>query len=232
MKRFYKECSVGAVDGGFTVLLDGKPVRTPAKAALVLPTRALAEAVAEEWAEQGDKIVPDTMPMMTLSATAIDRVTAAKADVAADAAGYAGSDLLCYRADTPVELAQRQAEAWDPVLAWAGERYDVQFTTTAGVMPVDQPEETRARFQAVATSLDPLRLTAVHIMTTATGSFLLALAVVEAHCEPAVAFDLSRIDETYQEELWGVDEEAAARRDRLSREIHQAHRFLTLLADA
>ncbi|MDW3205884.1 MAG: ATP12 family protein [Alphaproteobacteria bacterium] len=232
MKRFYKESSVGEVEGGFTVLLDGKTVRTPAKAALVLPTRALAEAVSSEWAEQGDKVVPDSMPMMTLAATAIDRVAAARGDVAADAAGYAGSDLLCYRAETPIELAQRQAEGWDPVLAWAGERYDVQFNTTAGIMPVDQPEETRARFRAVAESFDAHHLTAVHVMTTATGSFLLALAVVEGHCEPASAFALSRIDETYQEELWGVDEEAAARRDRLAREIDQAHRFLTLLAPA
>ncbi|WP_420419586.1 ATP12 family chaperone protein [Pacificispira sp.] len=232
MKRFYKTSSIGTVEGGFSVLLDGKPVRTPAKAPLTLPNRALAEAVAAEWADQGDKIVPDTMPQMTLSATAIDRVTVAAAQVAADAAGYAGSDLLCYRADTPVELAQRQAEGWDPVLAWASERYDVQFQTTAGLMPVDQPEETRARFRSVAESFDPFQLTAVHVLTTATGSVLLALAVVEGRCAPAEAFALSRIDETYQEELWGVDEEAAKRRDRLAREIDQAHRFLTLLASA
>lgn len=229
MKRFYKSADTAPEGDGTTVRLDGKPVRTPGGAPLILPTPALADAVAAEWAAQQEKIIPDTMPMMSLGATAIDRVVPNRAAVAAEAAGYAGSDLLCYRADSPADLAARQAAAWDPVLAWAAARYDVRFEITVGVMPVDQPAETRARFLGVAEAMDPFSLTATHVLTTALGSFLLALGAVEGEYAPDEAFALSRIDETYQEELWGTDEEAAARRDRLFREVAQAHRFLGLL---
>ena len=230
VKRVYEVAAAVPLDeGGYTVTLDGRAVRTPAKAALALPTLVLAEGVAAEWDAQGDKVVPDSMPLMTLAATAIDRVIPNHAAVAAEAAGYAGSDLLCYRADTPVELAQRQADGWDPVLEWAQSRYDVTFAVTAGLMPIDQPEETLARFQGVAVELEPFALTAVHVLTTAFGSFLLALSVVEKAQSVEEAFQLSRIDETYQEELWGSDEEAEKRRARLHAEVHSADHYLSLL---
>lgn len=230
MKRVFEAASVIAVNGGgHTVALDGRPVRTPAKEPLHLPTEGLAAEIAAEWNAQGDKIVPDSMPLMTLAATAIDRVIPNHAAVAAEAAGYGGSDLLCYRADTPLELAQRQADGWDPVLDWATARYDVSFTVTAGLMPVDQPAETLTRFHTVAAEFDSFALTAVHVLTTAFGSFVLALSVVEKAQKIDEAFALSRIDETYQEELWGTDEEAEKRRSRLHAEVVSAHHFLTLL---
>jgi chaperone required for assembly of F1-ATPase len=229
MKRVYKAVSTKADPDGHSVLLDGRPVRSPGGAALRLPTSALAEAVAAEWDAQTEKIQPASMPMMTLSATAADRVLPQRAAVARDAAGYAASDLLCYRADTPVELAQRQAEAWDPVLDWARRRYGVEFAVTAGLMPVDQPPKTIARFQALAEALDAFPLTALHVMTTACGSFLLALSVYEGHAAPDEAYALASLDEAYQAELWGKDAEAVARRARVAAEVAEAKRFLDLL---
>lgn len=234
MKRFYKSADAAASEGhdGHTVRLDGRPVRTPGKAALTLPTVALAEAIAAEWRAQGDKIVPDTMPLMSLAATAIDRVVDNHAVVAAEAAGYAGTDLLCYRAETPIELAQRQAEAWDPVLDWARSNFDARFEVTLGLMPIEQPAKTLARFQDVMATREPFELTALHVMTTAFGSLLLALSVDAGATTAARALDASRVDEVYQAELWGEEEEAAKRRDRLLREVESAERFLGLLRDS
>lgn len=233
MKRFYKTADVAASEAGNgpTVRLDGRPVRTPGKAPLVLPTEPLAEAVAAEWAAQGDKIVPDTMPLMSLAATAIDRVVGNHQAVAAEAAGYAGTDLLCYRADTPIELAQRQAEAWDPVLDWARSQFNARFEVTLGLMPVDQPVETVSRFQDVMAARNAFDLTALHVMTTAYGSLLLALSVDAGAMTAARALDASRVDEIFQAELWGEEEEAEKRRERLSREVEAASRFLELLRD-
>lgn len=232
MKRVYTSVSTRAEADGFAVLLDGRVVRSPAKAPLLLPSAALAEAVAAEWDAQTEEIRPDRMPMMSLAATAIDRVRPNPVAVARDAAGYAASDLLCYRADTPVELARRQAEAWDPVLDWAQRRYAVAFAVTSGLMPIDQPAETVARFEALATELEPFPLAALHVMTTTLGSFLLALSVYEGHAAPEEAYALSTVDEAYQAELWGEDEEAAARRTRLASEVADARRYLDLLGAA
>lgn len=226
MKRFYKAAGAVACDGGFTVQLDGKPIRTPAKAPLVVPTLALAQAIAGEWDAQEEKVDPNSMAQMTLAATAIDRVVPNFNAVAAEAAGYAASDLLCYRADSPPELTVRQSEGWDPILDWARARYDVTFAVTSGLMPVDQPEETKDRFLSVAGTYTPFQMTAIHVMTTACGSFLLALAIVEERVSPEEGLARSRIDETYQEELWGTDEEADARRIRLEKEIAEAAAFL------
>jgi len=192
----------------------------------VVPTLALAQAIAGEWDAQEEKVDPNSMAQMTLAATAIDRVVPNFNAVAAEAAGYAASDLLCYRADSPPELTVRQSEGWDPILDWARARYDVTFAVTSGLMPVDQPEETKDRFLSVAGTYTPFQMTAIHVMTTACGSFLLALAIVEERVSPEEGLALSRIDETYQEELWGTDEEADARRIRLEKEIAEAAAFL------
>ncbi|MAO91197.1 MAG: ATPase [Rhodospirillaceae bacterium] len=229
MKRFYKSAAAVQTESGYMVNLDGRPVRTPARAPLVLPGLALGEAVAAEWNAQGDKIIPDTMPLMSFASTAIDRVSGAMEAVAAEASGFAASDLLCYRADQPIELAQRQADAWDPLLDWARTRYDVTFSVTTGIMPVEQPAENKARFTAVALAFDPHTLTGLHVMTTAYGSFLLALAVVEGRLTAPEALAISRVDETFQAELWGTDEEAEKRHQRLLREVTSAQHFIELL---
>jgi chaperone required for assembly of F1-ATPase len=229
MKRFYKSAEAVQTETGVMVNLDGRPVRTPARAPLVLPTLALGQAVAAEWDGQGDKIIPDTMPLMSFASTAIDRVSVAVEAVAAEASGYAASDLLCYRAEQPIELAQRQADAWDPILEWAQTRYEVTFKVTVGIMPVEQPAENKARFAEVSGAIDAHTLTALHVMTSAFGSFILALAVLEGRLTAPEALAVSRVDETFQAELWGTDEEAEKRHQRLLREVTSAHHFIELL---
>jgi len=189
----------------------------------------LADVVANEWQEQGEEIVPATMPMMQLSSTAIDRVLPDFDTVARDAAGYGMSDLLFYRADTPADLSMRQAEGWQPVVDWAEARFSLRFTITTGLMPVDQPPEAETAFLNAVSSLSAFELASVHVMTTAMGSLLLALTVAEARMDVATAFELSRVDETHQQELWGVDEEAEVRRKRLLNEMSDAERFLSLV---
>ena len=241
MKRFYKDAGaasvaeIDAIDGeeGFAVLLDGKPIRTQGRRVpLVAPTRALAEAVAAEWAAQDEKIAPATMPMMTLTATALDRVVPQVQAVAADAAAYAGSDLLCYRA-APEEadgaLRPRQDEAWQPLLDWAAERYGARLTVAEGIMPVAQDNAALMLLARALGGLDPFRLTAVHVMTTTTGSLVLALALLEGRLTPEDAHALATLDETVQAEKWGEDEEAAARRAAHKRELEEAAAFLATL---
>lgn len=241
MKRFYKDAAaasvaeIDAIDGeeGFAVLLDGKPIRTQGRRVpLVAPTRALADAVAAEWAAQEAQIDPSSMPMMTLTATALDRVVPQREAVAADAAAYAGSDLLCYRA-TPEEadgdLRPRQDAVWQPLLDWAAERYGARLTVAEGIMPVAQDNAALMLLARALGGLDPFRLTAVHVMTTATGSLVLALALFEGRLEPQEAHALATLDETVQAEKWGEDEEAAARRATLRRELEEAAAFLATL---
>lgn len=237
MKRFYESAShvpaerlpAVAETDGHAVLLDGKPIRTPSRVQLVVPTEALASAIAAEWAAQGEKIDPATMPMMTLAATALDRVVPQVRAVAGDAATYAGSDLLCYRvADWP-ELAEAQRTGWDPILDWAAETYGARLTMTEGIMPITQDNTALMLFARALGQLDPFRLAAVHVMTTAMGSLLLALAVHEGRLAPADAFRLSTLDERFQAERWGEDHEARERLDRLAREIEEAATYLSLL---
>jgi len=229
MKRFYENAVPQDENGGFAVLLDDRRLKSPAKHDLILPTRGLADVVANEWQEQGEEIVPATMPMMQLSSTAIDRVLPDFDTVARDAAGYGMSDLLFYRADTPADLSMRQAEGWQPVVDWAEARFSLRFTITTGLMPVDQPPEAETAFLNAVSSLSAFELASVHVMTTAMGSLLLALTVAEARMDVATAFELSRVDETHQQELWGVDEEAEVRRKRLLNEMSDAERFLSLV---
>lgn len=241
MKRFYKDAAaasvaeIDAIDGeeGFAVLLDGKPIRTQGRRVpLVAPTRALAEAVAAEWAAQDEKIAPATMPMMTLTATALDRVVPQAQAVAADAAAYAGSDLLCYRAapdEADGALRPRQDEAWQPLLDWAAERFGARLTVAEGIMPVAQDNAALMLLARALGGLDPFRLTAVHVMTTTTGSLVLALALLEGRLTPEDAHALATLDETVQAEKWGEDEEAAARRAAHKRELEEAAAFLATL---
>ena len=177
LKRFYRQVAVESGDAGHGVTLDGRPVRTPAKAPLLLPTRALAEAIAAEWDAQQDEIEPRTMPMMQLASTAIDRVTPRRDAVITEIASYAETDLLCYRADGPIGLVTRQATQWQPVLDWAAGTYDAPLSVTEGVMPVPQSPAAVAALRAAVADCDAFELAAVYMLTVASGSLVLALAV-------------------------------------------------------
>lgn len=227
-KRFYKDVTIS--DGAFfQVLLDNRVIKTPAKRALMLPTRALAEAVAAEWTAQGANIDPATMPLTRFSNTAIDAVSSAMEDVAADIVAYAGRDLLCYRAEAPQDLADRQAAAWDPVLAWAAEQLGARFAVAIGVMPIDQPTATLNRIAVALEPHEAFRLTGLHVLTTLTGSALLALAHARGRLSQDDAWAAAHVDEDYQIGLWGEDYEARIRREKRRAEFDAASRLLAAL---
>ncbi len=208
-KRFWSEASAGPCDGGFTVRLDGRGAKTPAKTPLILPTAALAEAVAAEWEAQTGKVSPASMPLTRMANSALDKVAPQFREVADMIAAYGGSDLLCYRATGPRELIARQAAAWDPLLDWAARVLSAPLITTAGVMPVAQPQAALAALSARVHALTPFELAALHDLVAISGSLILGLAVACGHLTPDQAWDASRIDETWQAELWGRDEDAA-----------------------
>jgi chaperone required for assembly of F1-ATPase len=228
LKRFYATARIG--DGPpYPVLLDGRPVKTPAKLPLRAPTAPLAMAIAAEWAAQGDSIDPMSMPVTKLVNTAIDAVAANAAAVAADIAAYAGNDLLCYRAEGPVELVATQARLWNPVIAWAREALGANFVVATGVMPVEQRQEAIAAIAAALQPHEPFRLTALHVLTTLTGSALLAVAVDRKRIGPAEAWTAAHVDEDYQIALWGEDYEALARRKARRAEFDAACQLLQAL---
>ena len=226
MKRFWREVTV--TDGG-TVLLDARVVRTPGRRTLALPNAALAAAVAEEWRAVSDEIDPRGMPMTGLANAAIDIVTPDPARFAAGLAAYADSDLLCYRADSPEPLVERQRAAWDPVLDWARRRYDIHIETTAGVMHVAQPMATVERLGNAIRALDAFRLAAASPIVTLTGSLILTLALLERALDAEATWAAAHIDEDWQAELWGADELASATRAARHAEYDAAVRFLRLL---
>ena len=231
MKRFYKETAVDLGDGGHRILLDGKPMRTPAKAVLVVPTRALAEAIAAEWAEVPDKaeINASHLPLTRLAATGLDRVTIQRARVIEDTAKYAGSDMLCYRASEPETLVKRQLATWQPLLDWADERYGARLVIVEGLAFVEQPADAVARLrEAVATHSD-LALSALYNLTHISGSLVVALAVAEGHLAAADAFAAAQLDELYQVERWGSDPIATKRHEGIRHDIEAGARFLALL---
>lgn len=229
IKRFYREVAVTSGARGHAVSLDGRPLRTPMRAPLDLPTRALAEAVAAEWAAQKSEIEPQTMPMTQLASTAIDRVRPRRDAVIAEIASYAETDLLCYRADRPSGLVARQAAEWQPVLDWAAGQYDALLTVTAGVMPVPQPRAAVTALRAAVAECDEFVLAALHNLTVSSGSLVLALAVRDSALDPESACDASQLDEEWQASEWGRDPVAESRRERARAEILTAARFLALL---
>lgn len=206
-KRFWQDAHAVAEGGGFAVHLDGRPVRTPAKAPLILPTERLAAHVAAEWQAQETEVRPDTMPATRMANSAIDKVAPQFDAVVEEMARYGGSDLLCYRADGPEELVARQ-RIWDDSLAWLRNRFDVGLVVTAGVIPVPQPEATLNTLRAEVARLSPFELAALHDLVGISGSLVLGLAVAHGHMTGAEAFALSRIDEAFQAESWGADDEA------------------------
>jgi chaperone required for assembly of F1-ATPase len=227
-RRFYKEASISDAEP-FQILLDGRPAKTPKKRQLGVPSRPLAEAIATEWLTQEELIDPARMPLTRFANTAIDAVADALDAVAADIVAYAGSDLCCYRAETPEELRVLQAAHWDPVVAWARDALGARFTVVSGVMPVAQPV---AALAAIAAALEPheaFRLTGLHVLTTLTGSALLALALARGHLHVNAAWAAAHVDEDYQISLWGEDTEAAARRRHRRAEFDAANQLLHCL---
>jgi chaperone required for assembly of F1-ATPase len=227
-RRFWTTASVVPVDAGFAVHLDARPVRTPLKAPLVLPTRALAEAIAEEWQAVDGRVDPSRMPFTRMANSAIDKVAPQFGAVAAMLAEYGGSDLLCYRAEGPEPLARRQAEAWDPLLAWADETLSAPLVATAGVMHIAQPEASLAALSAAVHGLSPFALTAFHDLVAVSGSLVLALAIIRGRLRAEAAWNLCRIDEDWQAEEWGEDEEATEVARLKQADFLRADRFLAL----
>lgn len=229
MKRFWTDVSVGQETGGWSIALDGRPVRTPARASLVVPNKALAEAIAGEWRDVEGEIDPRAMPLTGLANAAIDRVAPDKGSFATGLARYAEADLVCYRADNPKELVERQAESWDSLLAWARRRFDVDFVTTSGVAHVGQPPATVERLAHAVASLDAFRLAGLSPLVTIGGSLIAALAVLEKAITPDEAWQAVSLDERWQLEQWGGDAEAEAALDNRRRDFMAAARFLGLL---
>jgi chaperone required for assembly of F1-ATPase len=208
-KRFWKEATAVEVPGGFSVVLDGRPVKTPGKLPLTLPTRAMAQAVAQEWDAQQGQIRPATMPLTRYANSAVEKVSAQFDAVVEVVAAYGGSDLLCYRATEPSALVARQAQGWDPLLAWAGDTLAAPLRVTSGLMHVAQPPESLAALTAAVRAHTPFQLSALYDLVAITGSLVLGLAVARGRLDADAAFDLSRIDEHFQAEIWGRDEDAA-----------------------
>lgn len=233
MKRFYKIVDIAPAPGGFAVLLDGRPVKTPARNALVLPTEELALAIAAEWRGQGDDVIATSMPLLRLSNTIIDGVAANREQVTDAILRFGENDLLCYRAHQPPDLAQRQREAWDPLLDWARQRLGARMTVADGLTHIDQTPDAMAALREALAAHDAFTLGALHVIASITGSLVLALAVAEGRLTGAAAFEMSRIDEAYQAEKWGEDSEAIKRTSNLAHELDKAVELIdTLRAEA
>lgn len=229
MKRVYREVRVAPAGAGWSILLDARTLQTPARTPLLLSQRGLAEAIAAEWDAQTAKIVPATMPLMQLAATAIDRIAPQPEHAVEEVVGYAATDLVCYRADRPADLVERQNACWQPLVDWVTLRFDAPLRVTTGVVPKAQPSAAITAIRSAVESLDPFRLTALQGITTSCGSVVIGLAALERRLDAEAAWQASQLDETYQIEAWGEDAEAAARRAALRRDLAAIYRFIELL---
>lgn len=227
-KRFYREVAVAAGDGGFRVLLDGRPVRTPAGAYLEVRSEALARAIAAEWAMQGTVLDPKTMPMTALANTVVDRIGPARDAVMAEAVRHASGDLLCYRAAGPEELVRRQEQEWQTLTDWAGTYLGATFRITSGIVAVDQPATVLNAIRATVRALDNEGLAVFSHVAATTGSTVLALALIAGRIDANAAYRAAVLDEAWQSERWGVDAEAETRRQAVADDIRVAATFLAL----
>lgn len=230
MKRFYETAAFAREGDVYAITLDGKHVRTPLGKPLVLPNPALAEAVAAEWAAQRETIRPKTMHLTAIANTALDRIAPARHDLIAGLLRFAETDLLCHRAESPADLVARQAAIWQPVLDWAAARHGIALGVTAGIIPVDQPAEAFAAAERLMAGYDDLRLAALSTAVSGTGSLILGLALAERHLTAAEVHAAARLDETYQNEQWGEDEEAATHRAEVKADIEAAGTVFRLLS--
>jgi chaperone required for assembly of F1-ATPase len=228
MKRFYKQATITG-DGPFGIALDGRPLRTPARAALAVPTLALAQAIAAEWNGQGDEILPRTMPLTGLSNAAIDRVAPDPAGFADGLSVFAENELLAYRAEHPPVLVAHQGAQWDPWLAWARARYDIDFTLVAGIIHAPQPPATLARLAAAYRAFDAFRLAALNPVVTISGSAVIGLAVAAGEMDAETAWVIGHLDELWQAEQWGKDPLAEAGHKERQDDLAAAVRMLGLL---
>ena len=229
MKRFWTNAEAASTGAGWRVELDGKPLRTPARAPLAVPTQPLARAIAEEWSAAPETFEPRAMPLTGLANAAIDRVAHDPAAFAAGLAHYGESDLTCYRAEAPRPLAEMQAQAWDPLLAWARRRFDVDFRTTCGIVHVAQSAATTERLAHAVAALDPFRLAGLSPLVTIGGSLVAALGVLEGAVTADAAWDAVTVDDRWQREQWGADLEAEQRLENRRRDFMAAAAFLEFL---
>ena len=229
MTRFYSHATLRAAQGGFEILLDERPVKTPARRPLLLPTEPLARAVAEEWNAQGEKVDPRSMPLTGLANAAIDRVAPDAESFARGLAAYGENDLLCYRAEGPSSLVARQAKLWDPLLAWARRRFDVDFEIVCGIMHRPQHEATLRQLAHAVAARDPFALAGLSPIVTIGGSLIVALALAEEAIDLDTAWSAATLDEAWQAEQWGEDAEAAAALEARRHDFAAAYRFLTLI---
>ena len=229
-KRFYKTAEAVEAEGALGIALDGKPLRTPAGRPLAVPGAALAAALAGEWRAQGETVDRETMPLTRLVCTALDLVPARRAEIVAEVAAYAETDLVCYRTDRPPALARRQAAAWEPLVAWADERYGAQLAVTRSITPIAQaPEALEALRDAVAGE-DDFAVAGLSLATRSFGSLVIALAMRGGRLDARAAAEVSLVDERYQLERWGEDAELAGRCARVALDAAAAERLFRLLA--
>ncbi len=227
-KRFWETASARACEGGFEVALDDRPVRTPAKSPLILPTQELAQALAQEWGAQETEVDPETMPLTKLANSAIDKVSVQHSAVADMLAEYGGSDLLCYRAENQPELAAEQEALWRPVLGWAEEVHSIRLVAQHGIMPIPQPAESLSIMLRLTHGLTPFGLTAFHELVTLSGSWVLGYAVLTGHMPASQAWEAACVDEVWQARKWGEDEEALRARRAKETAFSVADRFARL----
>ncbi len=228
-KRFYKSADVSPHEGGgFGVLLDGRSLKTPAGRPLVVPTEALAHAIAREWNAQAETIVPASLPLTKLANTAIDGVAERRAEVVNDILTYAGTDLLFYRAAYPTELVRNQAAAWDPILRWVAGTYDAPFSIGIGIAHIEQPATSLAALRSAIETLSSFKLAALHVMTALTGSAIISLACASGFVDLEAAWAAAHVDENWQVSQWGEDFDGAQRQRRRFAEFESASRFYTL----
>jgi chaperone required for assembly of F1-ATPase len=232
VKRFYRQVGVVADERGHRVLLDSRPLRTPARRVLIAPSSALAEAIAAEWQAQGEAIEPQTMPLTRLASTVVDRMPEQRAAAIEELLGYASTDLLCYRAAEPLDLVRRQQHAWQPLLDWAEETYGIRLAVTTSILPLAQAEAALGNLPAALAALDDWPLIGLHAATTALGSLILGLALACGRIDAAEALGASLLDEDFEIERWGREAEAERRQAALRRDVEAAATFLARLPAA
>lgn len=229
MKRFWKDVTVGRAGEGWGIRLDSRPVKTPARAKLEVPSEVLANAIADEWRAVDQTIDPRSMPLTGLANAAIDRIAPERLAFAQGLARYAEADLACYRAESPRGLVEAQQEKWDPLLAWARQRYDVDFCTTTGLIHIPQPAATVEALAHAVEALDAFHLAGMSPLVTIGGSLVTALAVLEKAVTPEEAWDAVSVDERWQIQQWGADAEAEAALEKRHRDFLAGARFLELV---
>ncbi|MBL8667943.1 MAG: ATPase [Rhodospirillales bacterium] len=231
-RRFYVKAAVVCGAGGFGVALDGRPVRTPARSPLVVPTAALAAAIANEWLAQGETLRPEMMPLTRLAATTIDRIAVQREAIVAALAEYGSSDLICYRAAEPPDLVSLQTALWQPLIEWAARACGARMTVSVGVLPMLQPQRALDGLHAMVEAASDRQLAALSTLVQASGSLIIGLAVVHGHLDAEGAAEAALLDERWQAARWGIDAEAEARRAEIVDDISAAALFLQLSGDA